>query len=104
MGLSTHNPEFQARAVREVETVDVIYLPYNYVFSGAADRLFPNVEGEGTLFELCHERDKGIVTIKPFLKTALFNTQAFNDRLRQTKTAMSLRAFALRYVRQPPSP
>jgi aryl-alcohol dehydrogenase-like predicted oxidoreductase len=99
MGLSTHNPEFQARAVREVPTVDVIYLPYNYVFSGAADRLYPNVTGEGSLFELCHEQDKGIVTIKPFLKTALFNTEAFEQRFEERKRPEeTVAAFALRYV------
>jgi len=99
MGLSTHNPEFQARAVQEVPTVDVIYLPYNYVFSGAADRLFPNVTGEGSLFELCRERDKGIVTIKPFLKTALFNTDAFTKRYEGKKRPEdTVAAFALRYV------
>ena len=99
MGLSTHNPEFQARAVREVPAVDVVYLPYNYVFSGAADRLFPNVTGEGSLFELCRERDKGIVTIKPFLKTALFNTEAFTERFEEKKRPEeTVAAFALRYV------
>lgn len=99
MGLSTHNPEFQARAVREVPTVDVIYLPYNYVFSGAADRLFENIAGEGTLFELCEERDKGIVTIKPFLKTALFDAEAFKERYDDRKTpGETVAGFALRYV------
>jgi uncharacterized protein len=99
MGLSTHNPEFQARAVQEVPTVDVVYLPYNYVFSGAADRLFPNVTGEGSLFELCRERDKGIVTIKPFLKTALFNTDAFRERYEGKRGPEdTVAAFALRYV------
>lgn len=99
MGLSTHDPEFQARAVREVPTVDVIYLPYNYVFSGAADRLFENIEGEGTLFELCKERDKGIVTIKPFLKTALFDAEAFRERFdERKKPGDTVAGFALRYV------
>jgi len=99
MGLSTHNPEFQGRAVREVLQLDVVYLPYNYVFSGAANRLYANQEGEGRLFELCHTKDKGIVTIKPFMKTALFRTDAFKQRYEAKKREVdTVASFALRFV------
>jgi len=99
MGLSTHNPDFQERAVREVPQVDVIYLPYNYVFSGAADRLYANAPGEGTLFETCAEMDRGIVTIKPFLKTSLFDAAAFKERYDKAKRPEeTLAGFALRFV------
>ena len=99
MGLSTHHPGFQAKAVLEVPQVDVIYLPYNYVFSGAADRLYPEAKGEGTLFELCNEKDRGIVTIKPFMKTALFRTEAFQKRYEARKQEVeTVAAFALRFV------
>ena len=99
LGLSTHNPAFQAKGVREVPQLDVVYLPYNYVFSGAADRLYPEAKGEGTLFALCRNRNRGIVTIKPFMKTALFRTEAFQKRYearkRETETVAG---FALRFV------
>lgn len=99
MGLSTHHPAFQAKAVREVPQADVIYLPYNYVFSGAADRLYPGAKGEGTLFELCRNRDRGIVTIKPFMKTAMFRTEAFKKRYEAKKREVeTVAAFALRFV------
>jgi predicted aldo/keto reductase-like oxidoreductase len=99
MGLSTHNPDFQAKAVREVAQVDVIYLPYNYVFTGAADRLYPEAKGEGTLFQLCRERDRGVVTIKPFMKTALFRTDAFQTRYEERKREVdAVAGFALRFV------
>ena len=99
MGLSTHNPEFNARAVREVPQLDLVYLPYNYVFSGAADRLYDFAVGEGTLFEFAHAQDKGIVTIKPFMKTTLFSTEAFQKRFdEQKRPADTPTAFALRYV------
>jgi len=99
MGLSTHNPAFQAKGVREVPQLDVVYLPYNYVFSGAADRLYPEAKGEGTLFQLCHKRERGIVTIKPFMKTALFRTEAFQKRYQERKREVdTVAAFALRFV------
>ncbi len=98
-GLSTHNPAFNAKAVNEVPQLDLVYLPYNYVFSGAADRLYPEAKGEGTLFELCHKKDRGIVTIKPFMKTALFRTEAFKKRYEERKREIdTVAAFALRFV------
>jgi aryl-alcohol dehydrogenase-like predicted oxidoreductase len=99
MGLSTHNPPFQEKAVREVPQLDLVYLPYNYVFSGADDKLYPTAKGEGTLFEECTKRDRGIVTIKPFMKRAMFQTEAFQKRYEEKKQEVeTVAAFALRFV------
>lgn len=61
-GISSHDPQYLMNAINRFDEIDFIATPYSFTHRIAEKELFP----------LCHAKNIGVITIKPFAGGAFF--------------------------------